>query len=83
MLKDNFDLFEFLLDKFLSKDKDKQRIFDYFQKLSKHLSPLELDVSLDLLSKKINTPKDILKKELKFQSKNEVKNCPYFEAEIN
>mgnify|MGYP001287185894 FL=1 len=73
VLKDNFDLFEFLLDKFLSKDKDKQRIFDYFQKLSKHLSPLELDVSLDLLSKKINTPKDILKKELNFQSKNETK----------
>ena len=73
VLKDNFDLFEFLLDKFLAKDKDKQRIFDYFQKLSKHLSPLELDVSLDLLSKKINTPKDILKKELNFQSKNETK----------
>ena len=74
VLKDNFDLIEFLLDKFLEKDKDKQRIFDYFQKLSKHLSPLELDVSLDLLSKKINTPKDILKKELNFQSKNEIKN---------
>ena len=73
VLKDNFDLVEFLLDKFLEKDKDKQRIFDYFQKLSKHLSPLELDVSLDLLSKKINTPKDILKKELNFQSKNETK----------
>ena len=73
VLKDNFDLVEFLLDKFLAKDKDKQRIFDYFQKLSKHLSPLELDVSLDLLSKKINTPKDILKKELNFQSKNETK----------
>ena len=73
VLKDNFDLVEFLLDKFLEKDKDKQRIFDYFQKLSKHLSPLELDVSLDLLSKKINTPKDILKKELNFQSKNEIK----------
>ena len=74
VLKDNFDLVEFLLDKFLAIDKDKQRIFDYFQKLSKHLSPLELDVSLDLLSKKINTPKDILKKELNFQSKNETKN---------
>ena len=73
VFKDNFDLVEFLLDKFLEKDKDKQRIFDYFQKLSKHLSPLELDVSLDLLSKKINTPKDILKKELNFQSKNETK----------
>ena len=80
VLKDNFDLVEFLLDKFLEKDKDKQRIFDYFQKLSKHLSPLELDVSLDLLSKKINTPKDILKKELNFQSKNETKKYDSFPA---
>ena len=53
---------------------DKQRIFEYFQKLAKHLSPLELDVSLDLLAKKINTSKDILKRELNFHSKNTIDN---------
>lgn len=72
ILKDNYELVEFLIDKSLSANNDKQRIFEYFQKLSQHLSPLEVDVSLDLLSKKINTSKDILKRELNFQSKNQV-----------
>ena len=74
ILKDNFELVEFLIDKSLSKTNDKQQTFKYFQKLSNHLSPLELDVSLDLLAKKINTSKDILKRELKFQSKNDIYN---------
>jgi DNA primase len=72
ILKDNYELVEFLIDKSLSANNDKQRIFEYFQKLSQHLSPLEVDVSLDLLSKKINTSKDILKRELNFQSKNQI-----------
>ena len=72
ILKDNYELVEFLIDKSLSANNDKQRIFEYFQKLSQHLSPLEIDISLDLLSKKINTSKDILKRELNFQSKNQV-----------
>jgi DNA primase len=71
ILKDNFELVEFLIDKSLSANNKKQHIFEYFQKLSQHLSPLEVDVSLDLLSKKINTSKDILKRELNFQSKNQ------------
>jgi hypothetical protein len=33
---------------------------------------LEVDVSLDLLAKKISTSKDILKRELNFQSKNQI-----------
>ena len=74
VLKDNYELVEFLIDKHLLKTDDKQRIFKYFQKISRHLSPLELDVSLDLLAKKINTSKDILKRELNFQSKNEIDN---------
>ena len=73
ILKDNVELVEFLIDRSLSATNDKQRIFEYFQKLSEHLSPLEIDVSLDLLSKKINTSKDILKRELSFQSKNQIK----------
>jgi len=71
ILKDNNELVEFLIDKSLAVDNDKQRIFEYFQKLSQHLSPLEVDVSLDLLAKKINTSKDILKRELNFQTKNQ------------
>ena len=72
LLKDNYELVEFLIDKSLLANNDKQRIFKYFQKLSRHLSPLEIDVSLDLLAKKINTSKDILKRELNFQSKNQI-----------
>ncbi len=72
ILKDNYELVEYLINKSLSATNDKQRIFEYFQKLSKHLSPLEVDVSLDLLAKKINTSKDILKRELNFQSKNQI-----------
>ena len=72
ILKDNYELVEFLIDKSLSKTTDKQRTFEYFQKLSKHLSPLELDVSLELLAKKINTSKDILKRELTFHTKNTI-----------
>ena len=39
-------------------------------KITSNLSPLEIDVSLDLLSSKLNTAKDILKK-LKFQTSDE------------
>ncbi len=74
VIKDNSELVEFLLDKSFSKTKDKKHVFAYFQKLSKYLSPLELDVSLDLLAGKINTSKDILKREINFQSKNEINN---------
>ena len=72
ILKDNYELVEYLIDKSLLATNDKQRIFEYFQKLAKHLSPLELDVSLDLLAKKINTSKDVLKREINFQSKNQI-----------
>ena len=72
ILKDNYELVEYLIDKSLLATNDKQRIFEYFQKLAKYLSPLELDVSLDLLAKKINTSKDILKREINFQSKNQI-----------
>jgi len=71
LLKDNSGLVEYLIDKSLSANNDKQRIFEYFQKLSQNLSPLEIDVSLDLLAKKINTSKDTLKRELNFQTKNQ------------
>ncbi len=72
ILRDNYEIVEFLIDRSLSATNNKQHIFEYFQKLSKHLSPLEVDVSLDLLANKINTSKDILKRELNFQSKNQI-----------
>ena len=71
ILKDNLEIIEFLIDKFIESTSDKKSIFNYFMKITTHLSPLEVDVSLDLLSSKLNTAKDILKKELKFQTSDE------------
>ena len=71
VLKDNLEIIEFLIDKFTISTSDKKSIFNYFMKITSNLSPLEVDVSLDLLSSKLNTAKDILKKELKFQSSYE------------
>ena len=68
VLKDNFEIIEFLIDKFIESTSNKKNIFNYFMKITSNLSPLEVDVSLDLLSSKLNTAKDILKKELKFQT---------------
>ena len=71
VLKDNLEIIEFLIDKFIESTSDKKSIFNYFMKITSNLSPLEIDVSLDLLSSKLNTTKDILKKELKFQTSDE------------
>ena len=71
VLKDNLEIIEFLIDKYIESTSDKKSIFNYFMKITSNLSPLEVDVSLDLLSSKLNTAKDILKKELKFQSSEE------------
>ena len=71
ILKDNLEIIEFLIDKFIESTSDKKSIFNYFMKITTNLSPLEVDVSLDLLSSKLNTAKDILKKELKYQTSDE------------
>ncbi len=71
VLKDNVEIVEFLIDKIIESTSDKKSIFNYFMKITSNLSPLEVDVSLDLLSSKLNTAKDILKKELKFQTSYE------------
>ena len=68
VLKDNLEIIEFLIDKFILSTTDKKSIFNYFMKITSNLSPLEIDISLDLLSSKLNTAKDILKKELRFQT---------------
>ena len=71
VLNDNVEIVEFLIDKFIQHTSDKKSVFNYFMKITSNLSPLEVDVSLDLLSSKLNTAKDILKKELKFQTSEE------------
>ena len=71
ILKDNDEIVEYLLNKFLKKDSNKKSVFNYFKKITAKLSPLEVDIALDLLSAKLNTEKEILKRELNFQTEEE------------
>ena len=71
ILKDNDEIVEYLLNKFLKKESNKKSVFNYFRKITAQLSPLEVDIALDLLSAKLNTEKEILKRELNFQTEEE------------
>ena len=71
ILKDNDEIVEYLLNKFLKKESNKKSVFNYFKKITAKLSPLEVDIALDLLSAKLNTEKEILKRELNFQTEEE------------
>jgi len=72
ILKDNDEIIEYLLNKFLKKESNKKSVFNYFRKITTKLSPLEVDIALDLLSAKLNTEKEILKRELNFQTEEEL-----------
>ncbi len=72
ILKNNEEIIEYLLNKFLNKESKKKSVFNYFRKITARLSPLEVDIALDLLSEKLNTEKEILRRELKFQTADEV-----------
>ena len=71
ILKDNDEIVEYLLNKFLKKESNKKSVFNYFRKITAKLSPLEVDIALDSLSAKLNTEKEILKRELNFQTEEE------------
>ena len=71
ILKDNDEIVEYLLNKFLKKESNKKSVFNYFRKITAKLSPLEVDIALDLLSVKLSTEKEILKRELNFQTEEE------------
>ena len=53
ILKDNDEIVEYLLNKFLKKESNKKNVFNYFRKITAKLSPLEVDIALDLLSEKV------------------------------
>tara|TARA_Y100001980_G_C14508460_1_gene283956 strand:- start:39 stop:1295 length:1257 start_codon:yes stop_codon:yes gene_type:complete len=71
ILKNNDEIIEYLLNKFLKNESNKKSVFNYFRKITVKLSPLEVDIALDLLSAKLNTEKEILKRELNFQRVDE------------
>jgi DNA primase len=67
LLSNKIDLIEFSINSLIKKEDtgDKRIIFSEFKNLIKSLSPLDQDYAFDILSVKINTPKDLLVKELK------------------
>ena len=65
LLDQKVDLIEFCVDALIDKQEtDKRKVFSDFKTLITSLGPLDKDFAFDTLSKKINTPKDILIKEL-------------------
>ena len=65
LLNQKVDLIEFCVDVLIDKQEtDKRKVFSDFKTLITSLGPLDKDFAFDTLSKKINTPKDILIKEL-------------------
>tara|TARA_Y100000741_G_C18219453_1_gene545213 strand:+ start:110 stop:1366 length:1257 start_codon:yes stop_codon:yes gene_type:complete len=70
ILNNNDEIIEYLLNKFLENDANKKSVFNYFRKITSKLSPLEVDIALDLLSEKLSTEKEILKRELNFQTED-------------
>ena len=64
------DLVEFCINKIIDKDNTK-KTFQEFKKISGFLSPLEKDLSIGYLSKKIGITKEVLINELNYQSDNE------------
>ncbi len=65
LLDQKVDLIEFCVDTLTDKQEtDKRKVFSDFKTLITSLGPLDKDFAFDTLSKKINTPKDILIKEL-------------------
>ena len=61
------DLVEFCINKIIDKE-DTKKTFQEFKKISSFLSPLEKDISIGYLSKKIGITKEVLTNELNYQT---------------
>ena len=70
IINEKVDLVEFCINKIIDKD-DTKKTFQEFKKLSSFLGPLEKDLSIGYLSKKIGITKEVLTNELEYQSDNE------------
>ena len=69
LLNDKIDLIEFCINTLINKDEDldKRKVFSEFKTLIKTLGPLDQDFAIEKLAILINTPKDLLMKELKYK----------------
>ena len=69
LISDKKDLVEFCIDNLIENEgeSDKKKIFSAYKKLSNYLSPLEKDLSLEYLGKKVGINKETLINELSFK----------------
>ena len=69
LISDKKDLVEFCIDDLIDKDgeSDKKKIFSAYKKFSNYLSPLEKDLSIEYLGKKLGINKETLVNELSFK----------------
>ena len=69
ILSDKKDLIEFCVDHLINKEGEanKKKIFSAYKKFSMYLSPLEKDVSIEYLGKKLGVNKETLINELSFK----------------
>jgi DNA primase len=69
LLNNKIDLIEFCINTLINKDEDldKRKVFSEFKTLIKTLGPLDQDFAIEKLSILINTPKDLLMRELKYK----------------
>jgi DNA primase len=76
LLNNKIDLIEFCINTLIIKDEDldKRKVFSEFKTLIKTLGPLDQDFAIEKLSILINTPKDLLMKELKYKQNQNIEN---------
>ena len=69
LISDKKDLVEFCIDDLIDKEgeSDKKKIFSAYKKFSNYLSPLEKDLSIEYLGKKLGINKETLANELSFK----------------
>ncbi len=70
IINEKEDLVEFCINKIIDTDNTK-KTFQEFKQISSFLSPLEKDLAIGYLSKKIGITKEVLINELNYQSGNE------------
>ena len=77
------ELVEFCINMIIDTN-DTKKTFQEFKNITKFLSPLEKDLAISYLSKKIGITKEVILNELNYQSNNELDDLPQFKkSDIN
>ena len=77
------ELVEFCINLIIDTN-DTKKTFQEFKNITKFLSPLEKDLAISYLSKKIGITKEVISNELNYQSNNESDDTPQFKkSDVN